>query len=300
LSPRAGAAEARGDVALQVEGVTLYYGGLAALANVDLAVHYGQIDALIGPNGAGKTSLFDVVTGLTKPSRGRVMLAGEDVTRRHPAARARLGIARTFQRLELFSSLTVRENIQVAAEAARSLGKAGARGARALVDDQLQRTGLASLADARVDTLSTGTGRLVELARALATEPRVLLLDEPASGLDPSESSALIALLTLLAADGLAVLLVEHDVELVMATAATLTVLDRGRVLATGDPEQVRGLPEVQAAYLGPHTSEEGPARPLPGEGTMPRPEAEGAVPRPETVVRRGGPHVETQAEIVP
>jgi branched-chain amino acid transport system ATP-binding protein len=244
-------------VALQVDDVTLSYGGLIALSKVELAVHYGHVDALIGPNGAGKTSLFDVVTGLTRPSTGRVSLDGVDVTRRGASARARLGIARTFQRLELFSSLTVRENVQVAAEAAQPFGRAGARRARAVTAQQLERTGLAAWAGARVDTLSTGTGRLVELARALASEPKVLLLDEPASGLDRSETAALADLLAALASDGLGVLLVEHDFELVMAAATTLTVLDRGKVVATGDPEKVRSTPAVQAAYLGPGVAQD-------------------------------------------
>lgn len=236
---------------LTVERVTLHYGGLAALAEVNLAVHAGQVDGLIGPNGAGKTSLFDVITGLVRPDGGRVLLDGRDLTRLKPAARARRGIARTFQRLELFSSLTVRENIQVAAETARPAGRLGGRSAAALTDRQLDRTGLRRVAGARVDTLPTGVARLVELARALACEPRVLLVDEPASGLDPAESHELSSLLRSLAGDGLAVLLVEHDVELVLRTCTTLSVLDRGRVIAHGAPEEVRQMPAVQEAYLG-------------------------------------------------
>jgi len=241
----------RGGPVLTVEGVGLRYGGLVALRGVDMTVHRGHVDGLIGPNGAGKTSLFNVITGLTRPTEGQVFLEGHDITRHSPTRRARLGIARTFQRLELFSSLTVRENVQVAEEAPRGVGRRGAQSAEALVTEQLERTGLMSVASARVDTLPTGTARIVELARALATEPRVLLLDEPASGLDPQETMALARLVESLAAEGLAVLLVEHDVDLVMRTCSTLTVLDRGRVIASGAPDAVQKMAIVQEAYLG-------------------------------------------------
>jgi len=251
------AAGRRGQPALELSSVRLAYGGLVALAGVDLTVHAGRVSGLIGPNGAGKTSLFDVVTGVTRPSAGRVLLHGRDVTRSRPASRARLGLARTFQRLELFSSLTVRENVAVAAEAA---GPVRLRPtpwhhvesqARRVVDEQLARVGLSAHASARVDTLSTGTARLVEVARALATRPTVLLLDEPASGLDPSETDRLASLLLALAADGIAVLLVEHDVELVMRVCSEIVVLDRGSVLAAGLPSVVRQQPAVVEAYLG-------------------------------------------------
>jgi branched-chain amino acid transport system ATP-binding protein len=222
-----------------------------------MSVRAGAITGLIGPNGAGKTSLFDVVTGLTHPSAGRVLLHGRDVTRARPARRARLGLGRTFQRLELFSSLTVAENIAVAAEAAhrahlhRRLGHLVLSDASAVVERQLERVGLADVASARVETLSTGTARLVEVARALAAEPSILLLDEPASGLDGAETDRLANLLLELIGDGIAVLLVEHDVELVMRVCSEVIVLDRGSVLAIGTPESVRQQPAVREAYLG-------------------------------------------------
>lgn len=243
--------------ALELSSIRLAYGGLAALASVDLEVWPGVVTGLIGPNGAGKTSLFDVVTGLTAPSAGRVLLHGRDITRTRPARRAKLGLGRTFQRLELFSSLTVRENIAVAAEAAQTMQPHRRSwhlvesGAHAVVEEQLERVGLLDVASERVDTLSTGTARLVEVARALAAGPAVLLLDEPASGLDPTESDRLAGVLLALAADGLAVLLVEHDVELVMRVCSQLFVLDRGSMLASGAPEAVRNQPEVRQAYLG-------------------------------------------------
>ena len=243
---------------LELSSVRLAYGGLVALASVDLEVWPGTITGLIGPNGAGKTSLFDVVTGLTRPNAGRVLLHGRDITRARPARRAKLGLGRTFQRLELFSSLTVRENIAVAAEAAHR-PRPGARSwylmdstAPAVIDQQLERVGLLDVAAKRVDTLSTGTARLVEVARALAADPTVLLLDEPASRLDRTERDRLAGVLSALAADGLAVLLVEHDVELVMRICSHLYVLDRGSMLASGEPGAVRQQAEVRDAYLGP------------------------------------------------
>jgi branched-chain amino acid transport system ATP-binding protein len=247
----------QGVPALELSSIHLAYGGLVALASVDLEVWPGVITGLIGPNGAGKTSLFDVVTGLTRPDRGQVLLHGRDVTRARPAARAKLGLGRTFQRLELFSSLSVRDNVAVAAEAAhparphRGWRHVTESSAPAVVEAQLARVGLLDVASERVETLSTGTARLVEVARALAARPTVLLLDEPASGLDRTETERLAGMLLALAADGVAVLLVEHDVELVMRVCSQVIVLDRGSVLANGPPAVVRQQPEVREAYLG-------------------------------------------------
>jgi branched-chain amino acid transport system ATP-binding protein len=242
---------------LELTAVSLAYGGLAALSSVDLTVPAGEVTGLIGSNGAGKTSLFDVVTGIARPTGGRVLLHGQDVTTARPARRARLGLGRTFQRLELFASLTVAENVAVAAETAhparlRPQGRhLWSSEASEVVAQQLDRVGLTGLASARVDTLSTGHARLVEVARALAAGPSVLLLDEPASGLDVGESAQLAFVLANLAAEGLAILLVEHDVELVMHVCASVVVLDRGEVLATGTPDMVRRDPLVRDAYLG-------------------------------------------------
>lgn len=244
-------------VALELQGVRLAYGGLVALSGVDMSVRSGCVTGLIGPNGAGKTSLFDVVTGLSRPSAGRVVLQGHDVTRWRPARRAGIGLARTFQRIELFSSLSVADNVAVAAEAARRARLSPRRwhlfesSATAAVDEQLARVGLSELAAARVDTLPTGTARMVEVARALAGDPSVLLLDEPASGLNQIETNRLADLMTALAEAGLAVLLVEHDVELVMRVCSEVFVLDRGAVLAHGTPAEVRQNAAVREAYLG-------------------------------------------------
>lgn len=235
---------------LEVAEVEVRFGGVAALRGVDLTVDAGAVTGLIGPNGAGKTTLFNVVTGLCKAQRGRVVLEGKDIGSLPPHRRARLGIARTFQRLEVFGSLTVAENILVAAEIRRRWARDGSK-PRQLAEEVVAQVGLASVASERCDTLPTGTARLVEVGRALATCPTVLLLDEPSSGLDDHETDELAALLCKLADTGMAVLLVEHDVELVMSVCALIHVLDFGRIIAVGAPAQVQANPEVRAAYLG-------------------------------------------------
>jgi branched-chain amino acid transport system ATP-binding protein len=213
------------------------------VADVSLTAAAGEITGLIGPNGAGKTTTFNVITGLQRPGSGRVLLAGQDVTGLPPFRRARLGLARTFQRLEVFGTLSARDNVLVALEAH---GQVPSR-----ADELLERVGATHVAHERADTLPTGLARLVELARALATDPTVLLLDEPGSGLSQQETEALGDLLLELAASGTAVLLVEHDVDLVMRVCSTLTVLDFGVALATGTPAEIQRNPAVRAAYLG-------------------------------------------------
>lgn len=238
---------------LEARGITVRFGGNLAVNEVDLDVEVGQVTGLIGPNGAGKTTTFNALTGLQPVVRGSVKLGLDDITRLPTHKRARKGIARTFQRLELFSLLTVRENVEVAVD----IRKRWARGsASADVDEVLERIGIRDLADERADTLPTGTARLVELARALASKPRVLLLDEPSSGLNEKETEALGRVLLDLADDGLAVLLVEHDMGLVMSTCKHIQVLDFGQVIATGTPAQIQSNEEVKAAYLGSETAE--------------------------------------------
>src|SRR5699024_7676513 len=193
---------------LETHDIAVRFGGHLALNAVDLDIEAGTLTGLIGPNGAGKTTTFNVITGLLRATRGRVVLDGLDITAMAPHRRARLGLARTFQRLELFGSLTVRDNVQVAVEAS----DAPRRGTRAAADDLLELVGLSEWADLRADALSTGNARLLELARGLATRPRVLLLDEPASGLDEDESERMAATLASLTGDGLAILLFGHDV----------------------------------------------------------------------------------------
>jgi len=235
---------------LEVSGAEVRFGGVVALRGVDLTVDEGSVTGLIGPNGAGKTTLFNVITGLQKAHGGRVLLDGADIGHLAPHRRARLGIARTFQRLEVFGSLTVRENILVAAEIRRRWAHDGSN-PRTIADEVMAEVGLRDVARVRCDTLPTGMARLVEVGRALATRPTVLLLDEPSSGLDERETDDLGALLTRLASRSVAVLLVEHDVELVMSVCRRIHVLDFGRILAVGTPAEVQANPEVRAAYLG-------------------------------------------------
>ncbi len=240
---------------LDVEEVVVRFGGNVAVDHVTFSAEPARITGLIGPNGAGKTTLFNVVTGLLAPNAGRVRLDGHDITKLPPYKRARRGIARTFQRLELFSVLTVRENIAVAAETRG--GWARERGnTSTVVDEVIERVGLRDCAEERVDSLPTGTARLVELGRSLASKPKVLLLDEPASGQTEQETERFAALLRALSGEGITVVLVEHDVQLVMAVCDSICVLDFGRIIATGTPEEIRTNELVLAAYLGTKKAE--------------------------------------------
>jgi branched-chain amino acid transport system ATP-binding protein len=240
---------------LDVEQLSVRFGGVKALDHVDLDVTAGSATGLIGPNGAGKTTLFDAVCGLQSIEEGRVLLDGADITRVKASNRARMGIARTFQRLELFGSMSARDNVRVAADVHRSYSRrtGGEREVTSLerAEEILDRVGLRAVADERVDSLPTGLARLVEVGRALAGLPRLLLLDEPSSGLSEEETDTFAALLEDLVADGLGILLVEHDVELVMRVCARIHVLDFGRLIASGTPTEVQADEIVQAAYLG-------------------------------------------------
>jgi branched-chain amino acid transport system ATP-binding protein len=231
--------------ALEVVDVTVTFGGRAALRAVDLSAEAGEITGLIGPNGAGKTTLFNVVCGLQAPDDGTVLLNGTDVTRLAPFKRARQGLARTFQRLEPFGLLTVRENVRLAAGLRRP------DRADRTTDELLARLGIAELAHVRADRLPTGQARVVELARAMATEPSVLLLDEPASGQDEGETARFAEVLREVAEGGVAVVLVEHDIQLVMDVCKTIHVLDLGTRLASGAPRAIQQDPAVVSAYLG-------------------------------------------------
>jgi len=236
---------------LEVEGVTVRFGGHTALNSVDIWAHDGKVTGLIGPNGAGKTTIFNVITGLQPPHAGRIVMNGRDVSKLAPYRRARLGMARTFQRLELFGSLSVRENIQVAAAQYRRLNRGTRETAQDTAARLLLRLNLTEIAHIRADQLPTGQGRLVELARSLAARPKVLLLDEPASGQDDEETRGFSRLLRDIADDGVAVLLVEHDMDLVMSTCDELHVLDFGKKIANGTCDEIRANAAVQAAYLG-------------------------------------------------
>ncbi len=291
-----------GTAALTVSEVAVRFGGVSALNDVTLTVEPGTVTGLIGPNGAGKTTLFNVISGLQVPDRGSVHLFDADVTTMKPHRRARLGLARTFQRLEIFGTLSASENVQVGLEssvkwwewqrirralpgkrrgtdhervdATSATGSGGPSGAPTAVscDRLLEGVGLAGLGGEQSATMSTGLARMVELARALAIGPKLLLLDEPGSGLDEAESKALGDLLSTLAADGMAVLLVEHDMELVMRICDHIYVLDFGDIIAAGSPDAIRTDPMVQAAYLGDVTPEAPPSTP-PGGGPDPEPQ---------------------------
>jgi branched-chain amino acid transport system ATP-binding protein len=235
---------------LATRHVGVSFGGLRALDQVDLTVDPARVTGLIGPNGAGKTTLFNVVCGLQEADAGQVLLDGEDVSKLKAYERARRGLARTFQRLEVFGSLSARDNVLTAAEIHKSWSHDDSDPER-VTDELVERVGLDEVADEQADTLPTGMLRLVEVARALAARPRVLLLDEPSSGLDEHESDVFGKLLLDLAGEGLAILMVEHDVPLVMEVCSSIHVLDFGKMIAVGTPEEIQANAEVQAAYLG-------------------------------------------------
>jgi branched-chain amino acid transport system ATP-binding protein len=231
--------------ALEVKDLTIRFGGNVALDEAALVAEPAKVTGLIGPNGAGKTTMFNVICGLLPPHRGKVLLDGRDITRLPTHKRARLGMARTFQRLELFGLLSVHDNVRLAAAAA------GTPDPDDVARSMLERVGLAGEAGTRADQLPTGRARRVELARALASQPQVLLLDEPASGQDESETAEFSRLVRAIADDGVAVVLVEHDMQLVMDVCDTIHVLDFGRIIAVGAPAEVPQDAAVQAAYLG-------------------------------------------------
>lgn len=242
---------------LSTHEVVVRFGVLQAVSQASIEVHAGHVTGLIGPNGAGKTTCFNVITGLQEPTSGKVLLEGVDITGKSPSKRARLGIARTFQKLEVFGSLSARENIMVAAEQRKAWDKSGFD-PKSVTDEILEKVGIADVSEFMVGTLPTGTARLVELARALATNPRLLLLDEASSGLTEEETEEMAVLLRrLVADDGLGILLVEHDMSFVMGICEFIYVLDFGRVIATGTPAEVQANPTVQAAYLGTDSVEE-------------------------------------------
>ncbi|QNG19775.1 ABC transporter ATP-binding protein [Rhodococcus triatomae] len=238
------------DLLLETRGVTVRFGGHVAVDDVSIGVAAGAVTGLIGPNGAGKTTLFDTITGLRRPTAGQVHLAGRDVTRLAPYKRAGRGLARTFQRLELFLSLSVRDNLRVAGDIHRA-GRRRGFDVGERTDELLELTGLTDVADRDVSDIPTGRARVVEVARALMTEPRVLLLDEPASGQTEQETEEFAALLGRLTANGLGICLVEHDIPLVMKVCSRVHVLDYGAVLASGTPREIRENPAVIAAYIG-------------------------------------------------
>jgi branched-chain amino acid transport system ATP-binding protein len=253
---------------LEVKGLSIAFGGLKAVDDVSLQVRAGTIHSVIGPNGAGKTTLFNLIAGQYVPTAGRVTLAGEDITGLAPEKLARRGLSRSFQNLQIFFRMSAAENVMVgrhrhertgllshllALPVARRENEASRSEAMRL----LEVVGLADLAGREAGQMSYGALKRLEIARALATEPRILLLDEPAAGCNPVETEEVDRVIHDVARLGVGVLLVEHDMRLVMRISDEVTVLDRGRLLVSGRPEDVRRDPRVITAYLGTFGAEE-------------------------------------------
>lgn len=247
---------------LEVCQVSKAFDGLVALVDVSLAIHPGQIKGLIGPNGAGKTTLFNLIAGVLVPTRGDIRFEGRSIVGLPPHRIAHLGIARTFQNVQIFPGMTVLEHVLVGlhrhspsgvlAAALRTKGVRRAEGAmRERAVALLSRLGLMEWADVPAEDLPFGVLRMVELARALATSPRLLLLDEPGAGLNPTEKMAVGQLIRKVREEGVTVFLVEHDMQMVMGLADEVAVLDHGTLLAEGPPSVVQRDPRVIAAYLG-------------------------------------------------
>ncbi|MBB6307160.1 ABC transporter ATP-binding protein [Xanthobacter tagetidis] len=255
-------------ILLRAEDISISFGGIKAVSGVSLAVERGEILSIIGPNGAGKTTFFNIISGLYLPSQGRVMLKDEDVTGRPPEMLARRGLCRTFQNLQVFFGMSALENVMAGRHrhertsalshilGLRCVGRENARSA-AEAREKLDFVGLADLAERSAGGLSYGALKRLEIARALASEPELLLLDEPAAGCNGTETAQISEIIRKIAGAGITVVLVEHDMKLVMRISDRILVLEQGRSLCLGPPSVVRGDSRVQAAYLGQHGTRE-------------------------------------------
>ncbi len=268
---------------LSAHSVTVTFGGLRALSDVSLEIAPGSIAGLVGPNGAGKTTMLATLSGLQRPTAGRVWLRGDEVTEASPQARARKGLARTFQQPELFMGLTVREHMVLAYRVRTARHRLWrdmvdprsllppSRAENERVDGLLELLNLTAVAKAPVAALPLGISRLVVVGRALATDPHLILLDEPLSGLDVKASENLLEVFRKVVTDGdrkVSLLLVEHDVAAVLALSSLIFVLDFGELIATGSPEEIRNDQMVRAAYLGDGELVGSPTATDPGPGT--------------------------------
>jgi branched-chain amino acid transport system ATP-binding protein len=247
---------------LTVDGLTKTFGGVRAVADVSFAVEKGTIHSVIGPNGAGKTTLFNLVTGVYTPTSGKVALAGKDLTALSTSARAGLGMQRTFQNLQIFFNMSAIENVMAGRHLHLGTGlfasllglpkiRRETEQAREKAAELMRQVGLEKWLDAEADAMPYGALKRLEIARALAAEPKLLLLDEPAAGLNPKETAEIDELIREIARSGITVVLVEHDMKLVMNVSDRILVLDYGRKLAEGTADEVRRNPDVIKAYLG-------------------------------------------------